>query len=171
MTFFEDSSKKMSHDDVFHFQNEKHYIKDRCQILSKIKDFVAWFFAKRWISSEMLKKSWHELSRGASFCFKFQRFCGMNCVRAWRVQIILIRFRESWACWLCVNERFRWSPQPEITTYSAIMRRKNWFSSRYVSNHVVFCSQLPSTAQGEAIHPFPALKWTCCPRRSTPKPR
>ena len=69
MTFFGDPCKKMRHDDVFCFRNGNYYIKDRWQILSKFKDFVASFFEIGWISSEILKKSWHELSRRAPFCF------------------------------------------------------------------------------------------------------
>jgi len=52
---------------------------------------------------------------------------------------------------------FRKSPQPGITTFFAVMRRKNWFSSRYVSNLVVFCSQLPSVVPGEGDETLPAL--------------
>ena len=66
---------------------------------------------------------------------------------------------------------FRKSLQPGITTFFPVMRRKNCFSSRYVSNLVVFCSQLPSIVPGEGDETLPALIWTCCPRKSSPGPR
>ena len=66
---------------------------------------------------------------------------------------------------------FRKRPQPEITTFFAVMRRKNWFSSRYVSNLLVFCSKHPSTVPGEGDETLPALIWTCWPRKSSPGPR
>ena len=96
MTFFGDPCKKMRHDDVFHVWNGNYYIKDRWQILPKIKDFVASFYENDRISSEILKKSWHKLSRSVMFFFFFQRFCGMNWVQTWHVHINLIRSNKLW---------------------------------------------------------------------------
>ena len=52
---------------------------------------------------------------------------------------------------------FRKRPQPEITTFFAALRKKNLFSSRYVSNLVVFCSKHSSTVPGEGDETLPAL--------------
>ena len=66
---------------------------------------------------------------------------------------------------------FRKSPRPEITTFFAVVRRKSWFSSRYVSNLLVFCSKHPSTVPGEGDETLPALIWTCWPRKLSSGPR